>query len=186
MRIVVGISGASGAALGVRLLVALKEAGVETHLVISEGARLTLTAETGLRPAAVEALASRSYGPHDLAAAIASGSYPVDAVVIAPCSMKTVAGVAAGYAENLLLRAADVALKEGRPLVLVPRETPLSRLHLRNLKELADYGATIVPPMLTFYSGADTVEKQIDHVVGKIFSCLGLEYPRFRRWEGSK
>ena len=184
MRLVIGISGASGVVMGYHLLQALREAKVETHLVVTEAAAETLVCETSLCLEDLTASASVSYDCRDMAARIASGSFPADGMVVIPCSMKTLAGIVSGYADNLLLRAADVCLKEGRKLVLVPRETPLSVVHLRNLKEAAEAGCAIVPPMLTFYGGADTVEKQIDHIVGKIFSRFGLSYKNSTSWDG--
>lgn len=185
MRLIVGISGASGFLLGYRFLLALRDRpDVETHLVMTEGALRTLKEETGLSRSEVEALAEVIHDNKNLAASIASGSFQADGMAVVPCSMKTVAGIASGYAENLLLRAADVCLKEGRPLVLVPREMPLSRIHLRNLLECVENGCTVIPPMLTFYNGARDLEGQIDHVLGKVLLRLGLSYDRFRPWQG--
>lgn len=186
MRLIVGISGASGAILGYRLLEVLREMPeVETHLIISKGAALTFASETNLTLPEVEALADVVHDDGNLAASIASGSYRTDGMLIVPCSMKTVAGIASGYAETLLQRAADVCLKEGRPVVLVPREMPLSRIHLRNLLECAESGCAIVPPMLTFYSGAGSLREQIDHVLGKALARVGIDYGRFVRWQGT-
>ena len=185
MRLIVGISGASGSLLGYHLLKALREfPQVETQLIITEGARETLVWETNLKEEDFTALADVVYENNNLAASISSGSYPTDGMIIVPCSMKTVAGIVSGYADNLLLRAADVCLKEERKLVLVPREMPLSRIHLRNLKEAADYGCSIVPPMLTFYNGADSLERQMDHIVGKVLARFGLDYSKFVPWQG--
>ncbi len=184
MRIIIGISGASGVIMGYCLLKALREVGVETHLVVTEAAERTLACETSLRMEDLTTMSDVSYDSRDMAAAIASGSFVADGMVVIPCSMKTLAGIVCGYADNLLLRAADVCLKEGRKLVLVPRETPLSLVHLRNLKEAAEVGCTIVPPMLTFYGGADTVEKQIDHIIGKVFLQFGLFYKNCTSWDG--
>lgn len=184
MRLVIGISGASGVVMGYALLKALREAGVETHLVVTEAAEKTLACETSLRTEDLKGLANSVYDPRDMAARIASGSFETDGMIVIPCSMKTLAGIVSGYADNLLLRAADVCLKEGRKLVLVPRETPLSLVHLRNLNAAAEVGCVIVPPMLTFYGGADTVEKQIDHVIGKIFLRFGLSYKNGTSWDG--
>lgn len=174
MRLIIGMSGASGAPIAFRLLRRLKELNVETHLIITRGAELTIKHETDLEQSDVRRLAAQSYGIDDIDATIASGSFVHDGMIIVPCSMKTVAGIAVGYADNLLLRAADVCIKENRRLVIVPREIPLSRIHLRNLKELADCGAIIVPPMLTFYNTPSTLDDQIDHVVGKILMQFGL------------
>ncbi|MBP5199953.1 MAG: UbiX family flavin prenyltransferase [Schwartzia sp.] len=185
MRLIVGISGASGVVMGYALLKALREAEMETHLVVTEAASRTLSCETSLRTEDLKELADAFYDPGDMAARIASGSFAAAGMIVIPCSMKTLAGIVSGYADNLLLRAADVCLKEGRKVVLVPRETPLSLVHLRNLKAAAELGCAIVPPMLTFYGGADTVEKQIDHIVGKIFSRFGLTYKNGTSWNGN-
>ena len=174
MRLIVGISGASGVRIAIKLLQQLKALDVETHLVITHGAELTIRHETNFDPFSIRQLADKFYGVDDIDAAIASGSFAHDGMIIVPCSMKTVAGIAVGYADNLLLRAADICLKEHRRLVIVPREIPLSRIHLRNLKELADNGAIILPPMLTFYNVPSTIEEQIDHIVGKILMQFGL------------
>ena len=184
MKLIVGISGASGVVMGYALLKALREAGAETHLVVTEAASRTLSCETSLRAEDLQELADACYEPGNMAARIASGSFAADGMIVIPCSMKTLAGVVSGYADNLLLRAADVCLKEGRKVVLVPRETPLSLVHLRNLKAAAEMGCAIVPPMLTFYGGADTVEKQVDHIVGKIFLQIGLNYKNGTSWDG--
>ena len=184
-RLIVGISGASGAIMGYELLKALKGLPqVETHLVITEAAKKNFRHEAGMDPAEVESLADAAYRQEDMGAAIASGSFMTDGMIILPCSMKTVAGVVSGYSDNLLLRAADVCLKENRTLVIAPREMPLSRIHLRNIKEAADCGCIVIPPMLTFYNGADTVEKQIHHIIGKILGQFGLEYKDFVPWKG--
>ena len=187
MRLIIGISGASGVCMGYSLLQALKDMPqVETHLVITKGAAENFRLETDFSLEEVTKLADFSYSNKDLAAPIASGSFRTEGMIIIPCSMKTLAGIASGFSENLLLRAADVCLKEGRPLVLVPREPPLSRIHLRNLKEAADSGCTIIPPMLTFYNRADTVEKQVQHILGKVLNCFGIEYSAFVPWKGEK
>ena len=150
MEIVIGITGASGVIMGERLLAALKQMKkITTHLVMTDSAKKTLELETELRPRDVMCHADYVYENDDMSARIASGSFAVDAMIIIPCSMKTLAGIVSGYAESLLLRAADVTLKERRPLVLVPREMPLSRVHLRNMSAAADLGCAIVPPMLT-------------------------------------
>ena len=186
MKIIVGISGASGAVMGERLLRELKRQGVETHLVVTEGAAKTLAMETKIRLDDLRRLAAANYAPDDMAAAIASGSFVTDGMIIMPCSLKTVAGIASGYADNLLLRAADVCLKEGRKVVLVPRESPLSTIHLKNLRKAAKAGCVIVPPMLTFYNGADTVEKQIAHIIGKVLMQFSLIGEGFVPWGASE
>nr|WP_304084499.1 UbiX family flavin prenyltransferase [Mitsuokella multacida] len=183
---IVGISGASGVIMGWYLLRALHEMPeVETHLIITEGAAVTFPYETELSLAEVCALADVVHDNHDMAASISSGSYETDGMIIIPCSMKTVAGIVSGYTDDLLLRAADVCLKEGRKVVIVPREMPMSRIHLRNIKEAADYGCCVVPPVLTFYNGADTVEKQIQHIIGKVLMQFHLHSRDFVPWQGS-
>lgn len=187
MRLIIGISGASGVILGYEMLKVLRQIPqMEVHLVVSEGAIKNFQCETDLPLEQVTALARFNHSNKNLAAAISSGSFKTDGMIIIPCSMKTVAGVAAGYADNLLLRAADVCLKEGRKVVLVPREMPLSRIHLRNLKEAADYGCVIVPPMLTFYNGADSVQKQMQHIIGKVLMQFGIDYQEFVAWKGEE
>lgn len=186
MRLIVGISGASGVVLGYHLLKALKAyQECETHLVISEGARLTFGLETDLEVKDVEDLADFVHDNKNLAASISSGSFKTDGMIVIPCSMKTLSGIATGYAENLLIRAVDVCLKENRKVVLVPREMPFGKIHLRNLKEASDLGCVIIPPVLTFYNSPKTIEDQINHIVGKILMQFGLEHKKFIAWEGA-
>ena len=186
MRLVVGISGASGVVMGYELLRLLsKRPNVETHLVVTEGAARAFRAETHLTAEDAARLADVSYAADDFGAPVASGSFPADGMIVVPCSMKTLAGIASGYAENLLLRAADVTLKEGRRLVLVPRETPLNRIQLRNMLAVQEAGAVLVPPMLSFYIGADTVEAQVRHILGKALSFFGLKDETFPSWTGA-
>lgn len=195
-RIVVGVSGASGSPLALRFLCALhriKE--VEVHLVVTDSALLTasyeLTDELQGYPKGQDlpanpfsAYADIVHDPTSLDATISSGSFPIDAMVVIPCSMKTVAGIASGYTDNLLLRTADVTIKEKRPLILVARESPLSPIHLKNLAYLSTLPTiSIVPPLLTYYGGQSTVRDMEDHVIGKIFSLLGLSYEAFRQWD---
>lgn len=183
MRIVVGVTGASGVIMSQFLLEALRSiTGCETFLIATRAAQLTWRLETERPFSELTALANAVYDEADLAAEVASGSFPTDGMVVIPCSMKTLAGIASGYAENLLLRAADVCLKENRRLVLCPREMPLGKIHLRNMEQAARDGCTIIPPMLTFYSGARTVEDQIAHVVGKILMQFGLPYAGMKPW----
>lgn len=175
MRLIVGISGASGVIIAVELLRRLKEIeDVETHLIVTEGAELTIKHETNFDLYAIKQLANVVYNVNEMDASIASGSFLTDGMVIVPCSMKTIAGIASGYAENLLLRAADVCIKEQRKLIIVPRELPFSRIHLRNMLELADYGVVIMPPVMTFYNVPSTIQQQIDHIVGKILTQFNL------------
>lgn len=184
-RIVIGISGASGVWMGLRLLEILKaRPDVETHLVLTDGAEANFRQETETTAEAARELADVTYDADDLGAAIASGTFPTDGMIVVPCSMKTLAGIVTGYSENLLLRAADVTLKEQRPLVLVPRETPLSRIHLRNLLTAAEVGCTIVPPMLSFYGGQETLAAQVDQVLGKALRFFGIDYEGLAVWQG--
>ncbi|MDY6267972.1 MAG: UbiX family flavin prenyltransferase [Selenomonadaceae bacterium] len=185
-RIVVGISGASGVSMGLRLLEVLKRLpDAETHLVLTDGAEANFRHETATTAAAARALADVTYDAGDLGAAIASGTFPTAGMIVVPCSMKTLAGIVTGYSENLLLRAADVTLKEQRPLVLIPRETPLSRIHLRNLLAASEAGCTIVPPMLSFYGHQETLEAQVDQVLGKALRFFGIEYGGLAVWQGN-
>lgn len=183
MRIIVGVTGATGVGMSYRLLQALKQVeGCEIHLIVSKGAALTWKLECTQPIEKLYDLADVIYEEEDLAADISSGSFVTDGMIILPCSMKTLAGIVSGYAENLIQRSADVCLKENRKVVLVPREMPLSRIHLRNMKEAADYGCVIVPPVLTFYNGASSIEEQIDHIIGKILLQFGITYSRFQPW----
>ncbi len=187
MKITIGMSGASGAILGVEMLKALRAfPDHETHLIISEGARVTLEYESDWRLGDVQALADYCYDIKDMAAPVSSGSFKTDGMIIIPCSMKTLSAVVHGFADNLLVRAADVCLKEKRPLILVPRETPLGKIHLRNLVGAADCGCTIIPPMLTFYNKPRTIQEQIDHIIGKVLMQFGLEHQSFKPWKGVK
>ncbi len=183
-RILVGVSGASGAPITIRFLQHLQEEkDVETHLVMTQGAELTLEQETGYTSEQVKALADAVYDIHAIGARPASGSFLLDAMVVVPCSMKTAAGIACGYSDNLLLRAADVTLKEARPLLLVARESPLSPIHLRNLQELSAMGVRIIPPMLSFYQGFSTIEEWTEHFVERLLGALGLPN-RLQSWKG--
>ena len=184
MKIIVAVTGASGVEMSYYLLRALKSTrNCQVHLIVSEGALTTWRLESAREPKELFALADVLYDEHDLAAAISSGSFVTDGMIIMPCSMKTLAGVASGYAENLILRAADVCMKEGRRVVLVPRETPFSCLHLRNMQTAAELGCVIVPPVLTFYNGAGPLEAQVDHIVGKVLMQFGISYDRFVPWK---
>ncbi|MGN1148213.1 MAG: UbiX family flavin prenyltransferase [Lachnospiraceae bacterium] len=184
-RLVIGVSGASGAPLAIELLQQLKKKeDVETHLVMSYGAELTIAQESEYTPEEVKQLADVSYDNREVGAAIASGSFRTMGMIVIPCSMKTAAGIVSGYSDNLLLRAADVTLKEGRRLILVPRECPLGTIHLRNLYELSQLGAIIIPPMLSYYNHPGTVEDCTRHIVGKVLDRMGMEGEGFRRWNG--
>lgn len=185
-KLVVGISGASGAPLAVGLLRAMR--GLpdwEAHLVISRSGARTLKHETGLGEADLADLAAAIYDPGDIGASIASGTFRTEGMVIVPCSMKTVAGVSMGYAENLLLRAADVTLKERRKLVVAARESPLSVIHLRNLLTLAEAGAVVMPPMLAYYTLPESLEDATRHMVGRILAEFDIEYDGLKRWNPS-
>lgn len=185
MRLIIGISGASGVILGYYMMKALKEhTECETHLVISEGAKENFKIETDLKIEEIEYMADYVHSNKNLAAVISSGSFKTDGMIVIPCSMKTLAGISTGYTDNLLLRAADVCLKENRKVVLVPREMPFGRLHIKNLKEVSDLGCVIIPPLLTFYNSSNTIEKQINHIIGKILMQFGLEHRKFIAWEG--
>jgi flavin prenyltransferase len=185
MRLVVGITGATGVVLGVRLLEVLSDLdGVETHLVMSRWARTSIELETGYTAREVAKLADVAYARGDQAAAISSGSFTTGGMVVIPCSMKTLAGIRAGYAEGLLGRAADVTLKERRPLVLVPRETPLSVIHLENMLSLARMGVAIVPPMPAFYNHPQTIGDIVDHLIARVLDQFGLATPAANRWTG--
>lgn len=184
MKIIVAITGATGAIYGVRILQRLREAGVETHLVISRWGARTLLHETPFSREQVEALATETYAPGDMGAAISSGSFRTDGMVIAPCSAKTLAGVAHGFGENLVHRAADVILKERRRLVLVVREAPLSDIHLENMLRLSRMGAVVLPPMPAFYNHPQTIDDVVDHTVARVLDQFGLEVSGAERWSG--
>lgn len=184
-RLIVGITGASGPHLAVHLLTALRKLGtVETHLVLSRAAHRTIELETGMPPAEVAALADVRHARGDIAASIASGSFRTMGMVVVPCSMKTVAGIAHGYSDDLLVRAADVTLKERRPLVLVARETPLSLVHLRNLVAVTEAGATVLPPVPAFYHQPESIEDILAHLTGKVLDQFGIDHELFARWQG--
>jgi 4-hydroxy-3-polyprenylbenzoate decarboxylase len=184
-RLVVGMTGASGAVLGIRLLEQLRlRDDVETHLVMTRWARATIEYETGLTVREVAALADVHHKPDNQGAPISSGSFLVDAMAIVPCSMKTLAGIRTGYADGLLLRAADVTLKERRKLILVPRETPLSEVHLDNMLALARMGAVLVPPMPAFYNHPKSVDDMVDDLVFRVLDQLGFETGPAWRWTG--
>src|SRR5687767_1423662 len=184
MKIIVAITGATGAIYGVRILQRLREAGVETHLVISRWGARTLLHETPFSREQVEELATETYAPADMGAAISSGSYRTDGMVIAPCSAKTLAAVAHGFGENLVHRAADVILKERRRLVLVVREAPLSDIHLENMLKLSRMGAVVLPPMPAFYNRPRTVDDIVDHTVSRVLDQFGLDAGGSERWSG--
>src|SRR5579863_2030917 len=181
-RIVVGISGASGVIYGIRLLQILRELPVETHLVISKSAEITLAYETEFKVAQVKALAHHCHNIGDMAAPLSSGSFKTLGMVVAPCSVRSVAEMASGVTTSLLTRAADVILKERRRLVLMVRETPLHLGHLRNLAALTEMGAIIAPPVPAFYNRPKTLEDVIDHNLGRVLDLFGLDTGKVKRW----
>jgi 4-hydroxy-3-polyprenylbenzoate decarboxylase len=186
MRIVVGISGSTGAIYGIRLLQVLQQhPEVETHAVISNPAKQNIALETDYTVAQVEALAHKVYRINDIAASIASGSFKTNGMVIIPCSMKTLSGIANSYNDNLLVRAADVTLKERRRLVLVARETPLHLGHLRLMTQVTEMGAILMPPMPAFYNKPKTIDDIVNQTVGRVLDLLGIEHESlFKRWAG--
>ena len=184
-KLVVGISGASGISLAIEMLKQLRTIdGIEAHLVYSRSSELILTQETGLPVADLEALADSVYACEDYGASIASGSFQTMGMVIIPCSMKTLAGIVGGYCENLLLRAADVTLKEQRKLVIVPRECPFSRIHLRNLYELSRLGGVVIPPVPAYYNHPVSIDDVNKHIVGKVFDQFKIESRLVKPWNG--
>jgi 4-hydroxy-3-polyprenylbenzoate decarboxylase len=183
-RLIIGMSGASGAILGIRLLEILKEsADWETHLVISKGAEMTISDETQYSLKQVMDLADKVYDNQKINEYIASGTFRTEGMIIIPCSMKTVAGIACGYSDNLLLRAADVTLKEQRKLILVARENPLSTIHLRNMLTLAEAGALIMPPMVSYYNRPLSLEEMNLQIVGRALDKFGIEIAGYKRWD---
>ena len=187
MRLIVAITGASGAIYGVRLLEALRAAPkVEVHLVMSKTGRVTVALETGRKVRDVEKLAQQVHRDEDLAASISSGSFKTAGMIVAPCSMKTLSGIVHSYADNLVVRAADVVLKERRKLVLMPRETPLHVGHCRLLLQAAEMGAIIAPPMPAFYNAPKTLDDAVSHSVGRVLDLFDIDSAMVRRWKGAK
>lgn len=184
MRIIVGITGASGSVYGVRLIEVLQTAGCEIHAVVSKSGWQVLEYECALTKADIEKKVDYLHDVNHIAAAIASGSFKTDAMIIVPCSMRTLGGIANGIADSLLLRAADVVLKEGRPLLLVPRETPLNAIHLENMLKLARLGVKIIPASPGFYHRPQTLSELVDMLVGKICDQIGIDHHLFERWQG--
>lgn len=183
-RLIVGITGASGALYGVRLLQRARTLGIETHLVATSAGILNVHHELGLDRGALEALASQAHAPGDVGACIASGSFATDAMVIAPCSMKTLASVAHGFGDNLLTRAADVTLKERRRLVLMVRETPFNLAHLRNMTAVTEMGGIVFPPLPAFYHRPQTIDQLIDDTVERVLALLHIEQAQPQAWRG--
>ena len=182
LPLVVGISGASGVVYGIRLLRLLRDLSIESHLVLSRAAEITVAHETDLKIAEVKQLASRTYAQRDIAAAISSGSFKTRGMIVAPCSIRTMAEIATGVTSSLLTRAADVALKERRRLVLMVRESPLHVGHLRTMTQLAEMGAIIAPPMPAFYSRPASLDDIIDHTVGRLLDLFDIDAGVVRRW----
>jgi 4-hydroxy-3-polyprenylbenzoate decarboxylase len=186
-RLIVGISGASGVIYGIRLLQVLQQGGeLETHLVLSAAAKATIAQETSWKVSEVEALASVVHHPNDIGASIASGSFVTMGMAIVPCSIKTLSAVANGYSADLMSRAADVCLKEGRPLILCVRETPLHVGHLRLMTQAAESGAIIMPPVPAFYGNPSTLDELIDGTIGRILLRLGIDNELYAKWKGMK
>ncbi len=184
-RIIVALTGASGAVYGVRLLAHLRAIeGIETHLVVSNAGALNAHHELGLKRSQLEALADVAHSVNDIGASIASGSYACDGMIIAPCSAKTLAAIASGYADNLVSRAADVCLKERRPLVLMVREAPLHLVHLRNMETVTQMGGIVFPPVPAFYQHPATLEDMVDHTLGRVLDLLKIEHALTPPWTG--
>jgi 4-hydroxy-3-polyprenylbenzoate decarboxylase len=184
MRLIVGITGATGAIYGVRLLERLREARVESHLVLTKWGARTLAHETPHSKEHVEGLARVVHHPSDMSASISSGSFRTDGMIVAPCSAKTLGAIANGFGDNLVHRAADVVLKERRRLVLLLRETPLSDIHLENMLKLSRMGAVVMPPVPAFYSLPTTVDDIVDHTVARVLDIFGIDVPGAPRWTG--
>jgi 4-hydroxy-3-polyprenylbenzoate decarboxylase len=185
-RLIIGISGASGAVYGVRLLQALQDLPVETHLVMSKAAEMTLAYETEFKAKDVRALADHWYPVADVGAAISSGSFQTLGMIIAPCSVRSMAEIATGVTTNLLTRAADVVLKERRRLVLITREAPLNLAHIRNMASVTEMGGVIFPPVPAFYSRAKTIDDLVNHTVGRVLDLFGVAHDNIKRWQGMK
>lgn len=184
-RIVVAITGATGAVFGVRVLEELRRVGnVESHVVISKAGALSASAELGLSRREIEALGDTAYSERDIGAAIASGSFQTDGMIVAPCSMRTLAAVATGVTDNLVTRAADVTLKERRRLVLLARETPLTLVHLRNMVTVTEMGAVVFPPVPAFYAKIDSLDAMVAQTIGRVLDLFSFESPLVRRWTG--
>lgn len=184
-RLIVGISGATGTIYGVRLLETLRECGIDPHLIISKWGARTLTHETGYTLDQVQRMAERHYSPNDQGAAVSSGSFLTAGMVVAPCSMRTLAAIAHGNGEHLIHRAADVTLKERRKLVLVVREAPFSEIHLENMLKLARIGVVILPPVPAFYNHPQTIEQLVDHTVMRILDQFDIHVDLMPRWDGA-
>jgi 4-hydroxy-3-polyprenylbenzoate decarboxylase len=185
-RVIVAITGASGAIYGIRTLEMLRELGIETHLILTSAAKVTITQETDYKVSDVTAMAGVSHDPRDIGASIASGSFPTRGMIVIPCSIKTLSGVANSFADDLTVRAADVCLKEGRPVVLVVREAPLHPGHIRLMDLAARAGAVIFPPVPSFYGRPQTLDDIIRATVGRALARLGIDNADYPRWEGTR
>lgn len=183
-RIIIGITGASGVILGIRLLESLNKNDWETHLIITKTAEKIIELETSYKIKEIEKLSTKLYNNEDFFASIASGSFKTNGMIIIPCSMKTLGGIASGFTNNLLLRCGDISLKERRKLVLVVRETPLNLIHIENMEKVTRAGGMFLPAVLTFYSNPKTIDDMIDHLVGKVLDTFDIENELYRRWEG--
>jgi 4-hydroxy-3-polyprenylbenzoate decarboxylase len=183
-RLIIGMTGSTGAIFGIRLLEALKHSDVESHLIISKWAQRTIEHETRYKVEDVRAMASVVHSQGDMGASISSGSFLTEGMVVAPCSVRTLGGIANGYGEHLVHRAADVILKERRRLVLLVRETPLSEVHLENMLKLARMGVVMLPPMPAFYNHPQSVDDVVNHIVGRVLDQFGIDAPFAKRWDG--
>lgn len=181
-KLIIGISGASGVAYGIRMLETLRELGVESHLIMSKAAEMTIGYETHLTPKEVKELADVVYPVGDVGAPCSSGSFPTEGMIIAPCSMRSLAEIATGVTSSLLTRAADVVLKERRRLVLMARETPLTNVHLRNMLTVSEMGGIIAPPVPAFYTKPEDLDAVVDHSVGRVLDLFGLDTGKVKRW----
>ena len=182
MRIIVAITGASGVQLGARLIKELKKNGAEVHIIISDGAKEVIKHECPGCLEEIRKFSDRIYDEKDFSAPVASGSFKTDGMAVIPCSMKTLSAIANGYAENLVVRAADVCIKQKRNLILVPRETPISAIHIENMLKLSRLGIWIIPPVLTFYHKPKNIEDIVDFIVGKVLEALGIEHDLYKKW----
>jgi len=187
MKLIVAISGASGAIYGIRLLEILKEIPqVETHLIISKSANITISSETKYKISEIKSLADHCYNVEDIAACLASGSFKMDGMIIAPCSIKTMSAIANSFCDNLITRSADVMLKEHKKLVLLLRETPLHLIHLRNMVSIAEAGGIIYPPVPAFYSNPQSIDDLVNHTLCRVLDLFDIETNKLKRWQGIK
>ncbi len=183
-KIIVGISGSSGAIYGIRLLEMLKKISIESHLIISKSANLTIATETNFSSSEIKELATHSYNPGDIGARLSSGSFRTDGMIVAPCSMKTLSAIANGYEDNLLVRAASVVMKEQKKLVLMVRETPLHAIHLENMLKLSRAGVAIFPPVPAFYTNPKTIDEIVTHSVARVLDLFDITSDEINRWDG--